>query len=110
MHHHHTAAYVYVVYGVIVLAGGIFGYVKAKSTPSLISGIVAAIVAIAAGVLFHHHPKVGVGLGALDSLALTIVFASRYATTKNPMPAIPIGALSLLVFVYSGYLLMKILG
>jgi uncharacterized membrane protein (UPF0136 family) len=110
MHHHgHIISIVYIAYGVIVLIGGIFGYTKAQSTPSLISGIVSAIVAITAGILVPHHPKVGLGLGALVGLTLTIVFASRYAKTKNPIPAIPVGALSALVFLYSAYALLKVL-
>jgi uncharacterized membrane protein (UPF0136 family) len=113
MHHHphQHAALVYIVYGVIVLAGGIYGYAKSQSTPSLIAGIGSAVVAGIAAVLFHgHHPRLGVAIGAILGLTLSIVFYRRYSQTQKPMPAIPMGVLSALLFLYSVYVLIQIHG
>ena len=109
MHHHPHAGIVYIVYGLIVLGGGIYGYVKAKSSPSLVAGVVSALITFAAAALFRgHHPRIGIVLGGLVGLALSIVFYRRYQETKNAMPAIPIGILSLLVILYSIWAFMRV--
>jgi uncharacterized membrane protein (UPF0136 family) len=107
-HHHPLAGLVYIIYGIIILSGGIYGYVKTNSRPSLISGIISAIVAAIAAAVFHRHPQLGVAIGGLLGLSLAIVFYIRYSNTKKTMPAIPIGALSLFVFFYSIFALMRI--
>jgi uncharacterized membrane protein (UPF0136 family) len=109
MHPHNShAGLVLIVYGVILLIGGLYGYVKAKSTPSLIAGIFSALVAVFAGVIFRHHPGFSLLLGGLTGLVLTVVFYRRYEETKKPMPALPVGILSFFVFLYSMYTLVKV--
>lgn len=95
----------YIVYAVILLIGGIVGYVKAKSSPSLIGGIASAILALIAALLTPEHAAAGLGLGLLTGLLVGILFLRRYATTKKPMPAIPIIVLSAIVFLVSVFYL-----
>ncbi len=94
-------AVLYLVYAAVLIAGGAFGYAKSRSVPSLASGAASGVVMVFAAVIVHHHPRVGLGLGALVGLALAAVFARRYAATRRPMPALPILALSVLVLAYS---------
>jgi uncharacterized membrane protein (UPF0136 family) len=108
MHAHHPHGFIYIIYGIIMLCGGVYGYAKTNSLPSLIAGIVSAVLACIAAALFRYHPRLGALLGGLLGLALAIFFYVRYTKTQKAMPAIPIGGISLLVFFYSIFLLMRI--
>ncbi len=90
------------IYAALLLAGGVIGYTKAKSTPSLISGVITAILAvISAFLLQNHHPTKGLGLGILTALAVGVFFIRRYGQTRQAMPAIPVIILSALVLIVS---------
>lgn len=60
------------VYGLLMLAGGVAGYAKAQSIPSLVSGLAAAGLAALAGALALRGLRAGVMLG----LALCLVLAA----------------------------------
>lgn len=95
-------AILYIVYAVVLLAGGAMGYSKARSAPSLIAGVVSALLAAVAAVLLSlHHPRSGLGLGILVSLVISIFFVRRYQTTHKAMPAIPVIVLSIVVLLFS---------
>jgi uncharacterized membrane protein (UPF0136 family) len=96
-------------YGLFVLVGGIFGYVKAKSMPSLISGVVSALIVTIAAVIFQHHPRLSLGLGATVGLVLTVVMFVRFNATKKPMPALPVAFLSLITLAYCAFKLSQLL-
>jgi uncharacterized membrane protein (UPF0136 family) len=72
---HVVAAVLIALYGVISLAGGILGYVRAGSLPSLIAGGISGVVllACAAGVL--RLPVWSLAIAILVSLALVGRFA-----------------------------------
>jgi len=95
-------AYVYFAYAAFVLAGGAMGYVKAKSTPSLMAAVAFAILIAAGGVLLAHgHPRSGLALGTVSALALIGFFILRYLKTRKAMPAIPMIALSVIALALS---------
>jgi uncharacterized membrane protein (UPF0136 family) len=75
------------VIGVLVGAGGVMGFVKAKSKPSLISGLVSAVLYFAAFALSQQDAKMGAIMGSAISVALCAVFAIRLKKTGNFMPA-----------------------
>ncbi len=85
---------IFYVYAVILLLGGVYGYLKSKSPVSLVTGIMAAILAAVAAYLVPHVPFTAIGLGTVVAVALAVVFFLRYRATKNPMPALPMIALS----------------
>ena len=85
---------VFYVYAVILLLGGVYGYMRSKSSVSLVTGIMSAILAAVAAYLAPHSPLTGIGLGTIVAFALAIVFFLRFRATKNPMPALPMIALS----------------
>lgn len=90
----------YVIYAIVLLAGGVMGFLKASSLPSLIAGIVAAaLMFVAFGMLGQGHT--GLILGAVVSAVMDAFFMLRYVKTKKAMPAIPISVLSVLVLVFS---------
>ena len=43
------------VFGILTIAGGIVGYVKAGSTPSIIAGSIAGILLLIGGWLIPEH-------------------------------------------------------
>ncbi len=77
------------IYLVLLVAGGVYGYVKAKSTVSLVSALVfGALLALAALNVFRWAYA-----GDLILTVLVVVFAMRFQKTRKFMPA---GMLTLL--------------
>ena len=71
------------IYIVLLLVGGIFGYVKAKSTISLVMSLVFAALLAAAAMGWLGWAYAGDVL----LIALVIVFAKRFQKTRKLMPA-----------------------
>ena len=90
--------YVVFCYGILVMLGGLIGYLTADSLPSLIAGTVfgATLIAGSMGILRNSIVAFFVSLGTSGALAL--FFAFRYYTTSKMMPAGFMGILSLLIF------------
>lgn len=76
-----------IVYAVVMAIGGIIGYAKAQSIPSLIAGVGSAIVLAVAFILSKSQPKAGLGLGALVAVGLIFSLWSRYQKSGQFMPA-----------------------
>lgn len=80
-----------------MLAGGILGFVKAKSKASLIAGTASAIVLA----FFYRLSLFDLSMGLMASFVvafmLDVVFVRRAMKTKKLMPAVPI-----LVFLLAG--------
>ena len=82
-----TRAYL-VTFGVLAIAGGAVGFVKAKSKASLVAGGISGVLLLIAGYLVGTPNVVaGLVLGSLLSLALLGRFAPAYRKTKKVMPA-----------------------
>src|SRR5215470_3078236 len=88
------------VYGVLVLGGGIAGYATKKSAASLIAGGISAILLGLAWYLQPMHHRTAFGLGILVSLALAAQFArsaiNRAKTEGTVMPGAALCGLSIL--------------
>ena len=76
-----------IAYGILVIVGGIIGYVQAQSKASLISGIISGLLLIIAGVMQLQGQGLGLILAIVVTIALIIVFALRLAKTRKFMPA-----------------------
>ncbi len=75
-------------FGVFSLAGGIIGFAKAKSTPSLIAGGISGALLGAAGWFAQSgRPVLGFVLGGLVSLALVGRFGPAYRKQRKLFPA-----------------------
>lgn len=75
------------IYGILAIVGGIVGYLKARSLPSLISGIVSGLLLII-GVLRAAQGIVsGLWVAKIVALVLVVVFIIRLVKTKKFMPA-----------------------
>jgi uncharacterized membrane protein (UPF0136 family) len=86
------------VYAVLLAVGGVIGYTKAASRPSLIAGLASALAAIAAFALSFQNAKLGMGLGSALAALLFLFFAYRFAVkTRKFMPAGLLAVVSLAV-------------
>ncbi len=77
-----TVAIILWVYGALVLAGGVMGWVKAQSRPSLIAGVAFGTALIAAGWCPYAR-----WVGATLAAALGVMMGVRFGQTKKFMPA-----------------------
>ncbi|MDB4934672.1 MAG: hypothetical protein JWP87_1644 [Labilithrix sp.] len=84
------------VFGVLTIAGGILGFVKAKSRASLIAGTVSGVLLLVAGYEVSARGTVGLVIGLVVSLALAARFGAGFQRTRKVMPA---GLMALLGFV-----------
>jgi uncharacterized membrane protein (UPF0136 family) len=86
------------IYAVLLAVGGLIGYLKAGSRPSLIAGSISGLAALGALGLSVGNSRLGVPLGLLLSISLFIVFGHRYAVkTRKFMPSGLLAVASLVV-------------
>jgi uncharacterized membrane protein (UPF0136 family) len=86
------------VYALLLGIGGLMGYLKAGSRPSLIAGSISALAALVAVGLWSTNFRLGVALGLLLSIALFVLFGYRYAVkTRKFMPSGLLAIASLVV-------------
>jgi uncharacterized membrane protein (UPF0136 family) len=75
------------IYAALLVAGGVIGFVKAGSRPSLIAGTISGVVALIALGLSIYQPLAGFGLGLALAAGLFAMFAGRYGKGRKFMPA-----------------------
>ncbi|MEM4409168.1 MAG: TMEM14 family protein [Candidatus Caldarchaeum sp.] len=85
-----------VIYALLLAVGGIYGYVKAQSVPSLIGSLAGAFLVLVGLGIASSNRIVGYTLVLIVSLGMTGFFVYRWMTTGNAMPAAPGTLLSLL--------------
>ncbi|HXK61752.1 MAG TPA: TMEM14 family protein [Acidobacteriota bacterium] len=87
------------IYGFLVLAGGVFGYLQAKSVPSLIAGTICGVlILVAGGYMWAGSIPAAYVAGAL-ALLLALFFAYRLTSTGKFMPGGMMLALSFVAVV-----------
>jgi uncharacterized membrane protein (UPF0136 family) len=81
-----TKAY-YMVFALLTIAGGIMGYVKAKSKISLISGSISGIILIVASCLLPARPILAGVIGLCVSVLLAGKFVPDFIHKKAFIPS-----------------------
>ena len=94
-----AARIVFFAYSVLLIVGGIAGFVEAKSVISLVAGVVCGLLALAGGIYITTNPTVGLVLGIVAALLSTGGMAPRYAKSKKLWPAGIVLAASVLTLV-----------
>ena len=78
----------FILFGLLSIAGGLAGFVRAKSRASLIAGAAAGALLLCAGFLLGtSHAQLGLYLAGLLSVALAGRFVPSFLKTRKPMPA-----------------------
>ena len=85
----------YVFFAIVTIAGGIMGFVKAKSTISLISGSVSGLLLIFSSFLLPSRPMIAGVIALLVSVLLAGKFVPDFAHKKAFVPGGLMALLSL---------------
>ncbi|EFJ44121.1 hypothetical protein VOLCADRAFT_106504 [Volvox carteri f. nagariensis] len=81
--------------------GGVMGYVRKKSLPSLIGGLTFSVAyGTAAYIIQSKDAFLGHSVGCATSALMTTIMGMRLAKTKKVMPAGILTGVGLLGFVY----------
>ena len=84
----HVALCEGIVYGALLVVGGVIGYTKAGSRPSLIMGTLSGLLAILLSTWgLHGHDLPALFLLGGEAIVLSAFFYTRYANSKKFMPA-----------------------
>src|SRR3954447_6432294 len=89
------------IYAVLLAVGGVIGFTKAGSKPSLIAGLASAVGVLLALILsLQNRHTLGMGLACLLAIVLFVFFGYRYAAkTRKFMPAGLLAVTSMVVLV-----------
>lgn len=85
------------VYGVLMIVGGLMGYMKGGSKVSLFAGAIAGGLCIVATWMSFDQPADGLSFGGIVAFLLTGVFINRFSKTRAFVPAGLMLVLSLFV-------------
>ena len=75
------------VFGALTIIGGIIGYVKAGSVPSIIAGAIAGLLLIIAASILPEHRAAGLATAFIVSFLLAAQFVPKLIRTGKVMPA-----------------------
>src|SRR3979411_1998366 len=77
----------FLIFGAFTVVGGIIGYVKAGSLPSIIAGAITGGLLLIAGALLPEHRAAGLATAFVISLLLAAQFVPRFIKTAKVTPA-----------------------
>jgi uncharacterized membrane protein (UPF0136 family) len=77
----------FIVFGLLTIAGGIVGYVKAGSVASIIAGSISGLLLLAGALLLPQHRAAGLIIALIVSLLLAGQFIPKFFHTSKMMPA-----------------------
>ena len=97
----------FIVFGVLTIAGGIVGYIKAGSAASIIAGAITGILLLIAAFVMPEHRVAGLVTALIVSLLLAAYFIRKYLSTGAVMPAGMMSILSVIGIIAAIVVLVK---
>ena len=86
----------FIIFGLLTIAGGIRGYVKAGSVASIIAGAITGVLLLVAAFLLPEHRVAGLATALIVSLLLAAQFVPKFFRTGRVMPAGVMSVLSVI--------------
>jgi uncharacterized membrane protein (UPF0136 family) len=77
----------FIIFGILTIAGGVIGYVKAGSVASIMAGSITGVLLLVAAFLLPEHRAVGLATALIISLLLAAQFVPKFLQTGRVMPA-----------------------
>jgi uncharacterized membrane protein (UPF0136 family) len=77
----------FIIFGALTIIGGVIGYVKAGSLPSIIAGSITGVLLLIAGWLLPQHRAASLATALIISLLLAAQFVPKFIRTGKAMPA-----------------------
>lgn len=88
----------YILFGIVTFLGGVIGYAKARSIPSLVIGLIFGITLVSAGILLvcgqTNTIKIGLVLGLLGTAVLSGLFIPKVMMNRAAPHVIAMAILS----------------
>ncbi len=81
-----TSTY-FLIFGALTIIGGVIGYVKAGSLPSIIAGAITGVLLLVAGWILPSNRSMGLVTAFIVSLLLAAQFVPKFVRTGKVMPA-----------------------
>ena len=76
------------IYAALLILGGVIGFLKARSVPSLIAGVVSGLIAIGCIVISStYNENGGFAIALCLAIALFLFFGPKAVSAKKFMPA-----------------------
>ena len=91
----------FLVFGILTIAGGVMGYVKAGSTASIIAGAIGGLLLLLAGFLLPNQLIIGLTIGVVVSLLLAGRFVPAFFRTGKLIPDGIMALLSVIAIVFA---------
>jgi uncharacterized membrane protein (UPF0136 family) len=86
----------FIIFGLLTIAGGVVGYVKAGSVASIIAGSITGVLLLIAAFVMPEHRVAGLATALIVSLLLAAYFIRKYLSTGAVMPAGMMSVLSVI--------------
>jgi len=83
-----STAWAVLIYGLVLIALGVFAYMNAGSKISLYSGAGSGLLLIGSSILMFLKMRAGKILSLALTVLLSITFAIRYSVSHKEIPAI----------------------
>lgn len=91
----------FLIFGILTIAGGLIGYLKAGSIASIIAGLISGALLIVAAFLFPLHATAGLTIALVVSLLLAGRFLPAFFRRRKIMPEGLMALLSLAGIVFA---------
>ncbi len=95
-------------FGVVIASGGVIGFLKASSAPSLVMGLSFGLLFVFSGLFSRKLPKQTSLLNLYASIAIASFFIFRYSISWKFMPSGLMSCLSVSMFIWSVYYIKKL--